>query len=63
MNADEIRNKGKKIVGFEHRSRSGKKTDLLSLYHVPNPNSPVNKLIRYMGKVKKQAAGISADAP
>ena len=51
MNENEIRQKGKKIVGFEHRSRSGKTTELMSLYHVPDPNSPMNRLIRYMGKV------------
>lgn len=63
MNEKEIRKKGKKIVGFEHRSRSGKTTELLGFYHIPNPNSPMNRLIRYMGKIKKQAAGINADTP
>lgn len=50
MNADEIRRKGKKIVSFEHRPSSGKSKELLGFYHVPDPNSPLNKLIRFMGK-------------
>jgi|TARA_B100000085_G_C18471075_1_gene483090 hypothetical protein len=51
MDPDEIRKKGNKIVGFEHRSRSGKTTELLGIYNMPDPNSPMNRLIRYMGKV------------
>ena len=53
MDPDEIRKKGNKIVGFEHRSRSGKTTELLGIYNMPDPNSPMNRLIRYMGKLKK----------
>lgn len=51
MDKNEIKSRGKKLLSFEHRSASGDKKELLGFYHVPNPNSPMNKIIRYMGKV------------
>jgi hypothetical protein len=54
MNEEQIRKKGKKIVGLEHRSSSGKTKELLGFYYIPDENSPFNKLIRKMGKMMRK---------
>jgi|TARA_B100000035_G_scaffold43830_1_gene32789 hypothetical protein len=63
MNTNKIRKKGKKIISFENRTKSHesgfkqkkftKREELLGLYYIPDPNSPINKLIRFMGKKAK----------
>ena len=48
------REKGKKIVSIEHRSRSGKNKELLGFYYLPDENSPLNKLVRKMGNMMRK---------
>ena len=59
MDKAKIKKKGVKILSFEHRTKSyesgfkqkkfAKRKEILGLYHIPDPNSPMSKLIRYMG--------------
>ena len=48
--AQVIKETGQKLFGVQTTSRSGQKKEVLGFYNVPNPNSPVNRLMRYMGK-------------
>ena len=56
MNKEEIKAKGKKIVSFENRPKSGQKKEFFGIYYVPDPNSPLNRFMRFMGKSKKRPA-------
>lgn len=61
--AQKIQRSGDKLLGIETTSRSGQKKEVLGFYNMPDPNSPMNKLIRKMGKVQKTKPNISPNVP
>lgn len=61
--ARKIQSSGDKMLSVVHTAASGAKRELIGFYNMPNPNSPMNKLIRKMGNVKKTKPNISPNVP
>ena len=47
--AQKIQASGDKMLSVVRTTASGAKKELLGIYNMPNPNSPMNRLIRSMG--------------
>ena len=61
--AQQIQTSGDKMLSVVSQKASGAKKEILGFYNMPDPNSPMNKLIRKMGNVKKTKPNISRNVP
>ena len=65
--AQEIQTSGDKMLsvvrGTVDVNKKKIQREILGFYNMPDPNSPMNKLIRKMGNVKKTKPKISSNVP